>query len=224
MEDKNLPYGEEWKLTKNTFTQEGFEFTGWSRTPNGEVEFKDEAKVINLATSGDVNLYAVWRPTCLLSFEIALDNVIKNDSGDSIVIGDDKKTVTKIAIPDNTNLNGYKLAAVAATGHEFLGWKLKNDNGEISESYISNNTDLADYTFSGRKFTVVACFKTVEYKVYVEKLINGKNQIVEQIIPFRGVYTQKFAVEKASFYRLELYRNLIGINMLVSLSNPIYIE
>ncbi|MGP1441022.1 MAG: InlB B-repeat-containing protein [Anaerovoracaceae bacterium] len=174
MEDKNLPYGEEWKLTKNTFTQEGFEFTGWSRTPNGEVEFKDEAKVINLATSGDVNLYAVWRPTCLLSFEIALDNVIKNDSGDSIVIGDDKKTVTKIAIPDNTNLNGYKLAAVAATGHEFLGWKLKNDNGEISESYISNNTNLADYTFSGRKFTVVACFKTIEYKVYVEKLINGK--------------------------------------------------
>ena len=58
----------------------------------------------------------------------------------------------------------------------------------------------------------------------VVKLINGKNQIVEQIIPFRGVYTQEFAVEKASFYRLELYRNLIGIDMLVSLSNPIYIE
>lgn len=58
----------------------------------------------------------------------------------------------------------------------------------------------------------------------IVKLINGKNQIVEQIIPFRGVYTQKFAVEKASFYRLELYRNLIGIDMLVSLSNPIYVE
>lgn len=174
MEDKNLAYGKEWNLTKNTFTKEGFEFIGWSKTLNGEVEFKDEAKVVNLASSGNVNLYAVWRPTCLINFEISLDNVIKSDSGDSIVIGSEKKPITTLSIPDNTKLEGYKLAAVAATGHEFLGWKVKNDFGEISESYISQNTDLSDYTFNGQKIKVVACFKTVEYQIYLEKLINGK--------------------------------------------------
>ena len=56
------------------------------------------------------------------------------------------------------------------------------------------------------------------------RLINGKNEIREWDIPFKGVYRNSFTVERAGFYRVELYRKILGRTMLICLGNPIFIE
>lgn len=50
------------KLSKNTFTRAGYTFKGWSKQPNGNVEYTDEEEIQNLTNiAGEkVVLYAVW--------------------------------------------------------------------------------------------------------------------------------------------------------------------
>ncbi|TXK44907.1 InlB B-repeat-containing protein, partial [Lactococcus sp. dk322] len=48
-------------LTANTMTKDGYTFQGWATSATGAVVYKDKAEVKNLATSGDVTLYAVWK-------------------------------------------------------------------------------------------------------------------------------------------------------------------
>lgn len=49
-------------LSANTFTKTGYTFLGWAETETGAVKYADKASVSNLATSGNVDLYAVWAP------------------------------------------------------------------------------------------------------------------------------------------------------------------
>lgn len=54
--------GETGKLPKNTFTRENYDFLGWSTTPGGAVEYKDEQEIKDLAQDAGVAiLYAVWK-------------------------------------------------------------------------------------------------------------------------------------------------------------------
>ena len=58
-----LESGKEMALPANDFTREGFTFTGWSATPDGDVVYADEATVKDLAAGRDfITLYAVWEP------------------------------------------------------------------------------------------------------------------------------------------------------------------
>jgi uncharacterized repeat protein (TIGR02543 family) len=49
-------------LTANTFTRDGYTFDGWNTKPDGTgTNYTDMQVVINLAESGNVNLYAKWK-------------------------------------------------------------------------------------------------------------------------------------------------------------------
>lgn len=51
------------KLNKNAFVRDGYTFVGWSTTPDGEVEFRDE-DITNFQVSNvSLKLYAVWKDT-----------------------------------------------------------------------------------------------------------------------------------------------------------------
>ena len=61
MENTKHKYGTSKKLSKNTFTREGYVFDGWSKTVNGDIDYVDEQSVKNLSTTeSDVTLYAIW--------------------------------------------------------------------------------------------------------------------------------------------------------------------
>ena len=63
MPSTTFKQGESKKLSKNTFTKEGYVFAGWSTSNNSKkVVYKDEEEVSNLTNvyNGVVNLYAVW--------------------------------------------------------------------------------------------------------------------------------------------------------------------
>jgi uncharacterized repeat protein (TIGR02543 family) len=48
-------------LPSNTFTREGYMFTGWAVSADGDVEYADKAAIKDLAASGEtVTLYAKW--------------------------------------------------------------------------------------------------------------------------------------------------------------------
>ena len=61
MSDQEMTYNKQEKLTKNTFVKQGYTFAGWNREPDGTgATYEDEEEVKNLATSGNVILYAQW--------------------------------------------------------------------------------------------------------------------------------------------------------------------
>lgn len=58
-------YGERVNLRDCAFKRRGYSFAGWSRTPDGEVEYADHEAVVQNLTSKDgdvVTLYAQWTP------------------------------------------------------------------------------------------------------------------------------------------------------------------
>lgn len=54
-------YDTDYTLKANAFTREDYLFLGWATSATGSVQYADKAAVRNLAASGTVNLYAVWR-------------------------------------------------------------------------------------------------------------------------------------------------------------------
>jgi hypothetical protein len=61
MSKQSMTYGKAAELRKNAFTKGGCVFAGWALEPEGEVVYKDKAKVKNLRTDGGTaTLYAKW--------------------------------------------------------------------------------------------------------------------------------------------------------------------
>ena len=54
-------YNQSCTLTANAFTRTGYTFAGWAESSSGAVKYTNGQSVTNLATSGTVNLYAVWK-------------------------------------------------------------------------------------------------------------------------------------------------------------------
>ena len=62
MENQEFTYGQEQQLKANQFTKEGYTFNGWNTQANGAGQaYADLASVSNLATEGQVTLYAQWQ-------------------------------------------------------------------------------------------------------------------------------------------------------------------
>ena len=62
MSDIAMTYDEATNLTANAFANNGWVFTGWAISANGEVAYADRARVMNLSASdgATVTLFAVW--------------------------------------------------------------------------------------------------------------------------------------------------------------------
>ena len=59
---QHFNYGDNKKLTKNTFSRPGYSFAGWAESPTGSVVYSDEQKVTGLSNTHNdtIMLYAVW--------------------------------------------------------------------------------------------------------------------------------------------------------------------
>ncbi len=62
MENESMTYDVEKTLTENTFTKEDNNFKGWNTKADGSgVSYNDKQSVKNLATDGNITLYAQWQ-------------------------------------------------------------------------------------------------------------------------------------------------------------------
>jgi uncharacterized repeat protein (TIGR02543 family) len=66
--------GQEYTLTANAFTREGYFFIGWSLLNNGEVHIENESVIQNAddITGMTIRLYAVWLPDMIVTWPIEM--------------------------------------------------------------------------------------------------------------------------------------------------------
>ena len=60
MEDQDFVFDQKNALNNNLFSRVDYTFKGWATSPAGAVEYTNGQQVKNLASSGEVTLYAVW--------------------------------------------------------------------------------------------------------------------------------------------------------------------
>ena len=124
------------KLSKNTYTNVGYKFSGWNTKPDGTgTTYTDEQNVQNLTDTvgGVVTLYAQWTP---ITYKIAFNANSGTGSMSEITVTYDKE----ITLPANT----FK-----KTGYPFAGWNITSDGTGISygnEASIMNLTSTEGQT------------------------------------------------------------------------------
>lgn len=109
MSNFTMTYDKAQSLTANSFTRTGYDFLGWSTSNTATTAtYADKASVKNLATSGTVTLYAVWKvKTCTITF--------KNVDG---------SVVSTKTLNGGTTLGTVfqELPTVSRSGYVFGGW------------------------------------------------------------------------------------------------------
>lgn len=113
-------YDKDAQLPANTFTKEGYSFSGWNTAADGSgATYADKATVKNLAVSGATTLYAKWS---INQYTITYDT-----DGGSAVPAVTQDFGTEVAVP----------AQPSKTGYSFAGW-----DTEIPETMPAKNMTI----------------------------------------------------------------------------------
>lgn len=117
-------------LSENKFVKNGYIFSGWSETLNGEVKYSDKASI---KADKDITLYAVWN---IIETSDTFKVTLYSNYDDNITIKYFKKGSTYI-LPNTPYLNGSK---------GFLGWS-SSKNGTVEyvnqqSIQVQKNLDL----------------------------------------------------------------------------------
>lgn len=161
MVNQEIPAGGTKKLTKNTFTKDGYIFKGWSEMIDGDAKYADESSI---KPESNMTLYAVWEEE--LIERIPLENlqigtyIEYNPIGEVIVSGDDSGTGVDQRF--NTESNPY-------TG----GWRViykDNDKitlisaesvGTLTLGKKASGTDETDEDLNGSKIAYAKALYTL---------------------------------------------------------------
>jgi uncharacterized repeat protein (TIGR02543 family) len=108
MQAQTIDSGTTAKLTTNSFVKQGWSFSGWSLTEEGEVIYPDTGNFT--MGNSDVTLYAKWTPN---NYIIVFD---KNDAGAT-------GTMSNQTIACGTTQNLFE-NLFTKTGWTFLGWAI----------------------------------------------------------------------------------------------------
>ncbi len=144
MSAQTMGYNNVAYLNNNAFNRTGYTFQGWAKSKTGTVAYKDGVSVKNLATSGTVSLYAIWKPNTY--------NVAFNANGGSGAMSAQSMTYNKAAYLNN---NAFK-----RTGYTFQGWA-KSKTGTVA---YKNGVSVKNLATSGT-VTLYAIWKPNTYKV-----------------------------------------------------------
>ena len=91
MSNTSCTYNANCTLRANAFSKSGYQFFGWAKTSGGAAEYGNSGTVKNLASSGTVNLYAVWKPVYTATFNY----VIEEGKNLSLLYNNDGKQMQK---------------------------------------------------------------------------------------------------------------------------------
>jgi len=111
MANQAFTYGTAQNLTEKTYTRDGYSFTGWATTADGDKVYDDQEEVSNLTTEdgGTVTLYAKWSL-------IAMPTITYSDAHSKGTM----PASTTSATLSSSVLSAKPLSV--ATGYEFKEW------------------------------------------------------------------------------------------------------
>ena len=107
---QTINYGEEKELIPNTFTRDGYKFIGWSLSPTGGLDYKDEEKI---KATADINLYAVWSKQYSITVKPAEHGTAV--ASETSYYSSDTLQIVKLNITPDTN---YYLDSLSLTESE----------------------------------------------------------------------------------------------------------
>ncbi|MBO0411514.1 InlB B-repeat-containing protein [Enterococcus hulanensis] len=160
MTAQSFKYDEAKKLTKNTFTKEGYNFVGWSTTANGASAYTDEALVTNLTDmkDGSFDLYALWSADAqVIQFDVNGGDVTSKPAN---IDGNTDDTI---------DLKDVK--APTRTGYTFKHWYKSDDAGKAD---VGNSVKMP-----AKGMTLVAQWEANSYTVTFDKN-EGTGTMAEQ--------------------------------------------
>ena len=159
--NQGLFYDETYHLAQNNYSLGGWEFLGWSVTPNGTVEYLDKDAITiqeptNSTGSGLVLLYAVWRAN---EYIIVYDDNHPSNAS-SIITGSMENTTATFDTATPLSLNQYSLI-----GYNFIGWAESPTGGTIymdgaeikTPSPIPNNNEkhILYAVWQAKQYTII---------------------------------------------------------------------
>ena len=192
MANQEFTYGQEQQLNANQFTKEGYTFNGWNTQEDGAGQaYTDQASVSNLATEGQVTLYAQWQVN---NYTVIFDKNATSATGSM-----DNQEFTYDQQQALTT-NGYTNA-----GYTFKGWAT-SQNGDVvytDGQQVSNLTTQANgqvtlyAKWEANKYQVVFDANTgsgnmanQEFTYGQEQQLNA-NQFTKEGYTFNGWNTQE---------------------------------
>ena len=115
-------------LTKNAYSKTGYTFVGWNRSNTATTaQYTDAQSVSNLATGGTVTLYAIWKKTVTITYDLnGCTGPIPPPQSSTIY---------------NNQVASIKITSIKptpVTGYKFLGWD-KNKYAKTA-TYQSGST------------------------------------------------------------------------------------
>lgn len=125
--DVGFTYGTPGNLPSNQFRRTGYRFAGWG-TNKTEVAYEDGAQVLNWATQGTVELYAIWEAN-------AFTVVYETKAGE----GSMEAQAFRYDEPQNLTSNKFVNGELG-----FLRWTCSNGKTYLDGELVSNLTDVAN--------------------------------------------------------------------------------
>ena len=112
MANSTHTYDEAKALTKNAYSKTGYTFVGWNRSNTATTaQYTDAQSVSNLATGGTVTLYAIWKKTVTITYDLnGCTGPIPPPQSSTIY---------------NNQVASIKITSIRptpGTGYKFLGW------------------------------------------------------------------------------------------------------
>ena len=189
MQDLNCKYDESKKLSKNSFTRNGYIFTGWNTKADGTgTLYDDEASVRNLsATNGSsVYLYAQWKSDKLT---LTLD-----------VNGGNTLSVTEYEVAYGENIYNKLPRSASRRGYTFEGWYTE-DGVKVTSTYKYNYHEDA---------TFYAHWKINNYIIVLD--VNGGDELenTEIQVTFDEAYYDKLPIPTRPGYTFVNWRTSSG--------------
>jgi len=134
MANSNFTYHKPQALSANLFTYTGYTFSGWAKSPEGQVVYKNEQIVGNLTdnTGETVNLYAIWKANTY--------TVLYYNNGGSGIMESSTFTWN---VSQSLSVNTF-----TRTDHVFIGWAKTSDEPVFFEDKepVTNLTSTAGGT------------------------------------------------------------------------------
>ena len=146
MEDESMEYGVPKQLYANSYTRTGYTFAYWNTQSNGSgTSYSDEESVSNLASSGIVNLYAIWSKYPIIMKYTSNNEELDVDNNNNYLYQNIRETID---INVSASFVNQDKSTTWPTG-KTVSVKLKQ-NGTVVGDSVSLSSNKTNVTFEDK--------------------------------------------------------------------------